>query len=504
MTISLIAAVAKTLAGKLVIAKNGDLLSKLKQDMSFFKNLTTNGSKSHMNIVLMGRKTFNSIPERFSPLKNRINFVLTRDPVLLKLSKVHLKKLEFNDVLPYYMTFYTFCKLHKKLDHDVFVIGGGVIYNKFLDSKLDKDLVPTKLYITEISGIKFNKDDTLTYMDNFDYRWKLIGYSEKFEESNVTYRILRYGVSQPTDDGKYKQTDEFKYLELANKILTTGVSRTDRTGTGTMSLLGEQLRFDISSCFPLLTTKKVNLNAVIEELLFFCRGDTDTKILERNGVGIWKGNTSREFLDKRGLQHYPEGCMGSMYGFSWRHFGAVYHPRFADTSKIDIKNIGGFDQIKHVENLLKTDPFSRRIYISNLNPAESKNMCLEPCHTYIQFYVTEEHNQKYLSAYFTMRSSDYAIASASFNSVSYILLVYILALRCNMKPKELIYNAVDCHIYKTHIEAVKKQLLRTPRPFPKINLDESLKTKDWSEMVAKDFELIGYFHDSFIKMEMAI
>ena len=496
MGISLIAAVAKTPAGKLVIAKNGDLLAKLKQDMSFFKNLTQ-GYEKMSSVVLMGRKTFNSIPERFRPLKNRINFVLTQDPILLKLSKVNVSKLKFDDLRPYYMTFETFCKLYKKLHHNVFVIGGGEIYNKFLDSTLHPDLVPTKLYITEISGIKFNKDDTLTFMNNFDYRWKLIGYSEKYEESTMTYRILRYVLVN-------KPTDEFKYLELANKILTTGVSRTDRTGTGTMSLLGEQLRFDISNSFPLLTTKKVNLNAVIEELLFFCRGDTDTKILEKNGVSIWKGNTTREFLDNRGLTEYPEGCMGPMYSWNWRHFGAVYHPRFADTSKIDSTKIGGFDQLQHVENLLKTDPFSRRIYISNLNPAESKNMCLEPCHTYIQFYVTEEHGQKYLSAYFTMRSSDYFLASASFNSISYILLVYILALRCNMKPKELVYNAVDCHIYKTHIKQMNIQLSRTPLPFPKLNLDESLKTKDWSEMTVKDFELIAYNHHPFIKAPMAI
>jgi thymidylate synthase len=503
MGISLIAAVAKTVSGKLVIAKNGDLLAKLKQDMSFFKNITQ-GCDEKINIVLMGRKTFNSIPESFRPLKNRINFVLTQDPILLKLSKVNVSKLKFDDLRPYYMTFETFCKLYKKLHHNVFVIGGGEIYNKFLDYKLDKDLVPTKLYITEISGIKFNKEDTLTYMDNFDYRWKLIGYSEKYEESNVTYRILRYSLSPPTDDGKYKLTDEFKYLELANKILTTGNTRADRTGTGTLSLLGEQLRFDISNTFPLLTTKKVNLNAVIEELLFFCRGDTDTQILERNGVNIWKGNTTREFLDKRGLTDYPEGCMGEMYGFSWRHFGSVYHPRFSDTSKIDRTKIGGFDQLAHVENLLKTDPFSRRIYISNLNPARAHAMCLDMCHTYIQFYVTKDASgQKYLSAYFTMRSNDFLLGNP-YNYISYSLLVYILALRCGMKPKELIYNGVDCHIYKNHIEAVKKQLSRTPRPFPKINLDESLKTKDWSEITVKDFQLIGYFHDSIISAPMAV
>jgi thymidylate synthase len=504
MGISLIAAVAKTPAGKLVIAKNGNLLAKLKQDMSFFKNLTTNGSKSHMNIVLMGRKTFNSIPERFSPLKNRINFVLTQDPILLKLSKVHLKNLEFDDLLPYYMTFDTFCKLHKKLDHDVFVIGGGVIYNKFLDSKLDKDLVPTKLYITEISGIKFNKDDKLTYMDNFDYRWKLIGYSEKFEESNVTYRILRYGVSPPTDDGKYKPTDEFKYLELANKILTTGNTRADRTGTGTVSLFGEQLRFDLSNgILPLLTTKKVNLNMIIHELLWMMTGNTDAKVLQKNGVKIWDGNTSREFLDKRGLQHYPEGVLGAGYGWQIRFQGAKYHPRFADTSKIDCTKIGGFDQLIYIEELLKNDPFSRRILMSYWNPIDFKDTALLPCHYSFQFYVEEINGVKYLSGLLTQRSAD-GFLGAPFNFVFYSTLIHIMCLRHNFKPKELVFSGGDVHIYKNHIEAVKKQLLRTPLPFPKLKLNTSLKNKDWSEMTVEDFELIGYFSKPFIKAPMAI
>ena len=352
-----------------------------------------------------------------------------------------------------------------------------------------------KMYITEVNGLKITDETNLITMPHFDYRYKLIGYSEKHTTHNnkISYRILTY---------KYinQGSQEHLYFDLASNILKNGKEREDRTGTGTISLLGTQLRFDISSSIPLLTTKQVPFKAIVEELLFFCRGDTNAKILDERGVKIWNGNTSREFLDNRGL-NYSEGVMGPMYGYSFRHFGAKYNEAFSDTSKCDRTKIGGFDQFVHVEDLLKTDPFSRRIYISNLNPAESSKMCLEPCHTYIQFYVTEEHGQKYLSAYFSMRSSD--SLAWCYNICSYSLLVYILALKCNMKPKEIIYNAVDCHIYKNHIEQIKEQMSRVPRPFPKVHLND-IKTKDWADITYEDFELIGYFPWSSIKMKMAV
>ena len=262
------------------------------------------------------------------------------------------------------------------------------------------------------------------------------------------------------------------------------------------------MKFDISQSIPLLTTKRVPFKAIVEELLFFINGHTDVKILQNKGVKIWNGNTSREFLDARNLKHYKEGIMGPMYGWQWRFFGAEYSQAFADTTNLDNSKIGGFDQLKHVENLLKTDPYSRRIYISNLNPVQSSQMVLDPCHVYFQLYVTEHMGQKYLSGYFTMRSSD--SLAWCYNIVSYTILIYILALKCDMKPKEIIYNSVDCHIYKTHIEQIKKQISRPLRPFPKIILDNSVKNKDWNQITFKDISLIGYFPHPGIKMDMAV
>lgn len=502
--INLIASVT-IFQNKLAIGKDGDLLFKLKNDMQFFKNITKDSlskdSKLDKNIVLMGRKTWFSIPQKYRPLKDRINLVLTNDPNLITSEFEITKNLQDDttSTILYFITMDTFYKIYKKYTPNVFVIGGSNIYNTFLQ----KELVD-KIYLTDVktetgNNVKFDKrNEPDTFMDHFDSKFKLIGYSDKHFQDNLSYRILTYKNTNVV-------SEEQKYLDLAKYILENGKERINRTGINTIGIFGAQLRFDISNGnLPLLTTKQVPLKAIIEELLFFCQGNTDTKILERKGVKIWSGNTSREFLDNRGLSNYPEGCMGIMYGFNWRHFGAKYSPTFGDTSKCDRSLILGFDQLAHVLHLLKTDPFSRRIYISNLNPAESQNMCLEPCHTYIQFYVEEINGVKHLSGYFTMRSSDYFLAAVSFNLISYNLLINILALKSNMKPKEIVYNSVDCHIYKSHIEQIKEQMTRVPRPFPHIKLNNSLKDKDWSEMEFSDFELIGYMPYPSIKAPMAI
>jgi thymidylate synthase len=507
--ISLIACVTNV-DNKLCIGKDNNLLFQLKDDMKFFKNITSDSlnsnSKLNNNIVIMGSKTYNSIPNIYRPLKNRFNFVITNNKLLINSTRKKLNKFRDDINEPYFMTIKTFIKIYIKYNPNVFVIGGAQIYNYFLSSTF---LKPSKLYITEVTGVKINTkrqvgqirciygSPVYTFMDNFDYKYRLVGYSQQYKSEILKYRILYYNYQENF------VSEEFKYLDLAKDILINGKERIDRTNVGTISKLSTELRFDISNeVIPLLTTKKVPFKAILEELLFFCRGDTDTKILENRGVKIWNGNTTRKFLDNRGLSHYSEGIMGNMYGWSWRHYNAKYSQAFADTSSCDTNKIGGFDQLNHVEQLLKTDPFSRRIYISNLNPSETQNMCLEMCHTYIQFYVTEENGVKYLSSYFTMRSSD--SLAWCYNICSYSILTRILALRCNMKAKEIIYNAVDCHIYKNHVKQIEKQICRNPRPLPKLNLSNELKNKNWSEMKFSDFELIGYFPHPGIKMEMAI
>lgn len=485
---------------KLAIGRQGQLLFKLKDDMKFFKNLTTNvlknDSKISKNIVLMGRKTFFSIPVEQRPLKDRINIVLTKDPELIKLSPIPNNLVLSGEL--YYTDMNTFKMIYYKYNPNVFVIGGSELYNTFINEA-------DNLYITQVQtidgkDIKFLEgEEPDTFMNHFTSGYQLIGTSEKYigeyYNTKLSYRVLYYKLSQKT-------SEEYKYLNFMNNILLNGNVRSDRTGTGTVSLFGNEMRFDISQSIPLMTTKKVPFKTIVEELLWMCRGDTDAKILQKKGIKIWDGNTSREFLDNRGLQHYPEGTLGAGYGFQWRHFGAKYSPSFSDTTKCDTSLIGGFDQLKYVENLLQNDPFSRRIMISAWNPPDFENTALVPCHYSIQFYVTQQNHQKYLSCMFVMRSSD-ALAWA-YNCVAYTVLTYILAKKYNMKPKELIYLSGDAHIYKNHIDAINEQLKRTPRPFPKIKLDDSIISKDWKDIIVDDFELIGYFPHSFIKMPMAI
>jgi thymidylate synthase len=450
----------------------------------------------------MGRKTWFSIPRESRPLRNRINLILTNDPELLKVSP--FSKLKSIDKDIYFLTYQQFLQFYNLTNANVFVIGGGEIYKMFLNSNY---LKPKNVYLTEVKCKFQEHNEPDTFIDHLDDTYKLVSFSEKYTCEDLSYRFLRYtskDVRGHTDEQHKDISQEQNYLNLAKEIIQTGNERIDRTDVGTISKMGVSLRFDISDGkIPLLTTKRVYLKGIIEELLFFCRGDTDTSILENNGVKIWTGNTSRDFLDKRGLEHYRQGVMGPMYGWMWRHYGAQYSQAFSDTSKIDKTKIGGFDQLAHIETLLKKDPFSRRIYMSNLNPKDSHKMVLEPCHTYLQLYVTEENGQKYLSGYFTMRSNDIG-CGLPFNLVSYAILVHVLALRADMKPKEIVYNACDAHIYKNHIAQINEQTTRTPRPVPHLTIDDSVKHKEWGNMSFSDFDVIGYYPHPAIKMEMAV
>jgi dihydrofolate reductase/thymidylate synthase len=505
MSINLIACVTQY-KNKLAIGRNNGLLFKIKRDMDFFKEITTstNGpfiSKLTKNVVVMGRRTWFSLPRNFRPLPNRINIVLTRDKDLHKLSPYPFCPFDKFNKTTYFMSYDQFKKFFKKKQPNVFIIGGEDIYNLFLD-ETDILFKPKKLYITEVLNAKFEPGlEPDTFMNHFSEEYVLSFNSEKFFDKGyrVNYRFLEYDYYH-----NYK-THEHRYLELMQDILNSGVERIDRTNTGTIGLFGTQLRFDISKTIPLVTTKRVSLKNIIDELLFFCAGHTDAKILQRKNVKIWDGNTTREFLDKRGLSHYDVGIMGPMYGWSWRNFGDQYSQQYADMTHVDKSVLKGFDQLKHVENLLKTDPFSRRIYITALNPAQSSQMVLEPCHTFFQLYVTENPHtkQKYLSGHYLMRSNDVFLAH-NYNLVSYAILIYILALKTDMKPKEIVYSCSDCHIYKNHVYQVYEQLSNTPRPFPKLELNQCVKDTEYEHLTSDMFDLIGYFPHSAIKAPMAV
>lgn len=412
--------------------------------------------------------------------------------------------------------------LGKNEKYDIIGIGGTLVTELFTNNEI---FYPDYIYLQQWINHDFKKGfeslNKLQISDNYD----ILSYSVIYNEPvyNCEDDIINYIASKIRDNKypvepkykfvqiKYKYMKEFgekdasgeyQYLNLMRKILDKGNHRDDRTGTGTVSLFGESMRFDISESIPLLTTKNVPFKTVLYELLWMLQGHTDAKILQKDGVKIWNGNTSREFLDRQGLTHYPEGVLGAGYGWQLRHQGAIYDHKYADLTNIDSSQIGGFDQLQYIENLLKTDPFSRRIMFSYWNPSDFDKTALQPCHVLVQFYVEEINGQKHLSCQFYMRSSD--CIAWTWNICAYSTLTYILAKKCNMLPKEIIYTVGDCHIYKNHVNQVREQLTRTPRTFPKLHLDDSLSTKDWSEMAVDDFELIGYFPYPPIKMKMAI
>jgi dihydrofolate reductase/thymidylate synthase len=469
---------------KLAIGSKGQLLFSLKDDMSFFKNITSKETSNIKNIVLMGRKTYDSIPTEFKPLKNRINLVLTNNTDLIVDEVIDFAK----DL--YYITMDTFLNFYK-FEYNVFVIGGSEIYSQF-ENEYDM------IYLTEVKTYKMEEEpDTFINPPNDEY--EIVDYSEKYTNANKTceYRIIKYIHLE------YNVSNDYKYFLLFDTILSKGNSRIDRTNVGTISYFGNSLRFDISDGnIPIMTTKYVPFKTIVEELLWICRGDTDAKILQKKNIKIWDGNTSRDFLDKRGLYHYSEGTLGAGYGWQLRFQGAEYDEKYSDTSKIK-QHPGGIDQLEHVLNLLKNDPFSRRIMFSYWNPSDFDKTALIPCHVLVQFYVEEIDNVQYLSCQFYMRSSDTFLASC-YNICSYTILTYILAKKCGMKPKDIIYTVGDSHIYNTHIDAVKEQMERKPRCCPKLLVDDSVIGKDWGEIDANDFELIGYFPDKSIRVPMAV
>lgn len=285
---------------------------------------------------------------------------------------------------------------------------------------------------------------------------------------------------------------ELQYINLIKHILENGISKDDRTGVGTLSIFSYNMTFNLRESFPLLTTKKVYWKGVVEELLWFISGSTNSNILKEKGVKIWEGNSSREFLDSRGLSHYDQGDIGAGYGFQWRHFGAKY------TNMYDNYEGKGIDQLKDVIYKIKNTPDDRRIIMSAWNPTDLDKMALPPCHIFVQFWV--DTNKKELHSQMYQRSCDVGLG-VPFNIASYSLLTCIIAKLCDLTPGDFHYCMGDTHIYKNHIDAMKLQITRDPYDFPKINIKA---ITDIDNITADDIELIDYKYYENIKMNMAV
>ena len=282
------------------------------------------------------------------------------------------------------------------------------------------------------------------------------------------------------------------YLKLVDRILTHGVLRSNRTGTPAYSIFGASLSFDLKEGFPLLTTKRMATKSIVHELLWFIGGKTDANILTEQGVPIWKGNSSREFLDQRGLTNYRPGDCGPIYGFQWRHSGAQYVE--CDTDYTD----QGIDQLQGIIDQLKKDPTDRRMVMCSWNPSDLSKMALPPCHILVQFYVDVN---KELHATMYQRSADMGLG-VPFNIASYALLMHIVGQRTGFLPARLNLVFGDCHIYKDHEGPLRQQLLREVKKPPYLLMASEPKTVEGYRF--SDFVFLDYNPDSPISMKMAV
>ena len=262
-----------------------------------------------------------------------------------------------------------------------------------------------------------------------------------------------------------------QYLDLLKRITTEGVRKEDRTGTGTISVFGHQMRFNLEEGFPLLTTKKLHLKSIIHELLWFLQGDTNVKYLQENGVRIWN-----EWADEN-------GDLGHIYGYQWRSW-----PDY---------NGGHIDQISEVIDTIKNNPNSRRIIVNAWNVADLGNMNLPPCHMFFQFYVADGK----LSLQMYQRSAD-TFLGVPFNIASYALLLMMVAQVTGLKPGEFIHTTGDTHLYLNHLEQVELQLSREPRALPKMRINPNVKSI--FDFRYEDFELVDYNPHPHIKGIVAV
>jgi dihydrofolate reductase/thymidylate synthase len=443
-------------------------------DMQFFKDTTS--SKLEKKAVIMGRNTYESLP--VNKLPDRTNIVLTSNPSLINCPDI-ICETSLDSALKYCVT--------NKLKP--YVIGGAKLYEEALnDYRLESILWNI---ITETNNecniyfpISFKKALTKFSLDkNYEL--------SKLKADNVQFFKL---------DNISSNIDEVNYLDKLSKILNEGDERQTRNSI-TKSIFGERLVFDLKDKFPLLTTKKMFLRGIFEELVWFLRGQTDSKILEDKKVNIWKWNSTQEFINNMNLP-YREGDVGNMYGFQLNHAGAEYTGCDTDyTSK-------GFNQIEYCLNLLKNDKYSRRILMTTYVPHEASKGVLYPCHgIVIQFYVRENDGLNYLSCHMYQRSADMFLG-VPFNIASYALLVNMICHvlnndeECDMKwkPDTLVMSFGDLHIYEAHYEQVKTQISRKAYIFSQINFKN--KRNSLTEFEWDDIELINYNHHNALKAQM--
>lgn len=467
---------------------NGELPWDFTIDFAFFKSMTKSNSilpgiNPADNILIAGRKTWESMG--CNPLPGRKTFVVSSQWELL--SQTHLEQKNTRNSrlyvpdkmlqIEFFPTFFSaYLAASKFLNSDIWVIGGAQIYDTAL-----RHWACNQVYWTKIHG-HFNTDVSI-HMEKYPIEWTSQISTLDIDKKTGLACTLEFKL------GTQIPTTEAQYLSTLYDVVTTGEKRQTRNAI-TWSKFTKTISCDLSNGFPLLTTKKMFWKGIVEELLFFIRGETDTTKLSAQGVKIWEPNTSREFLDSVGLS-YPDGHMGPMYGYQWRHWGKPY--LLDETSQTK-----GIDQLAKVIGEIKSDPNSRRILMTDFNPTQAAQGVLYPCHSIvIQFYVQENK----LSCTMYQRSGDLFLG-IPFNIASTSLLLHIMSKLTGLNPGTVNLVFGDYHVYDSHVSAVYEQLERTPKDFPQIIIPD-FKTLDQVEQSKlSDYVLVDYKSDPAIKVSM--
>ena len=457
-----------------VMGVDNTLAYKSSKDLKSFSKFTRQA-----DMIVMGRKTWESLP--IQPLPGRKNVIISttlkNSDNLIQIYP-NLEELFNNETgnICFIGGAKIFDLLYRNYPHYIDIIR-ITKFESFIIPELNNNLVYFPSKILE-NFIIINKD---SYQDNVK-----VTYLDK----DVVMKI-EYTEYMSTNKNRVDSIpSEVAYLNLMRNLLLCPL-RTTRNGN-VRSLFSNRLKYDCrDGKIPLLTTKKVAWKAIIKELLWFIKGDTNNNHLIQEGVHIWDGNSSRQFLDNRGLNHYKDGDCGPIYGFQWRHFGAQY-------KGFDETYTGtGVDQLEQATQDLLTDPYSRRIIISAWNVSDLDKMCLPPCHVMMQFYVDLD---GLLSLQFYQRSMD-CFLGAPFNMASYSVLLHMMAQRVNKKPGFVYHIVGDYHIYENHEKAVREQLCNPVLEPPTLSIKNCYH--NWNDYKIDDFEVIGYISAGKISAPMS-
>ncbi len=483
---------------QLGIGLNGRLPWHCPEELALFKK------KTEGSVLIFGRKTCQTLPRLDGIGKkssDRIILCLSRNTKLVTKTYQNPVTLlpNLQEAISYAKKFYP--------EKNVFIAGGGDLYNEVFSLSQKSTSLRSYDHRSTLSdyGAKqslANKTIHLSVMKKDHFCNKLINFNmkdyvihEKEDYPEFTHYVL-----------KNDRTFERDYLDLLESVLKHGHRRDTRNGE-TLSSFGKNLKFDLREGFPILTTRKLYWKGIVEELLFFIRGDTNSKLLEEKGVNIWKGNTDREFLDSLQMSTRKEGMMGPMYGFQWRHYNGSYNEetgRGCEQPPPFVKHESpGIDQLAELIELIKLDPHSRRLLLTTYNPEQSKDGVLYPCHSItLQFYVEGEN----IDVFCYNRSSD-LFHGLPFNIASTSLLLTFIGLLTNYTPRFVYLSLGDCHIYSSHIQAVRELLERpcyTPPTLEVVFSSLEKTLQDVENLKFEDIILHDYNYGAPIKVDMVV